>query len=619
MPNHAIHRSALLTLLLTLCLALTGCSGDEVGSTNTSDTGTDVGAGVDGDVLDAGGADAAIGDTASADATTAAADVSVGDAVDAVAGDAAGDAGTGCTPAKCAKGAPLVSCHEWTCDAAGQCKDSVAADATKCDDGDDCTLVSKCTAGKCQGTESKCACAPGMVDKCWDELGLGVTNLCLGVPFCEAYTDNNQNLFRCAVKPGSAVVCPTTGDTVCEKNVCSAPTGKCGMSPVVAGTACEDGIKCTLLDGCKDGKCAAGVDACWCTPEKGVAKCFGGGQGQLDINPDDKCAGVASCKSTTDAVTKQIDYTCELDKATIVTCSKALDTECLKSTCDANQGICTLKASSKPIFCDDGDSCTANDTCDAGVCVGPVSLCTCKKDADCAGSEDGDACNGTLICDTTKGKCVDKPGSTVTCVDTKGGVCLTDYCDPKTGACKVAPAEQFVTYFIFKQVLDPQSGAVTLIKDGVKTVFMGAKQKEVYCSDGDACTVNETCEGGKCKTGSQKVCTCAKDADCAAVEDGNPCTGTLMCVKGACLTNPTSVPPPCKGPTAGTCLADVCDPKSGKCAAMTNTAICDDANPCTADACGSDEKTCEATPMAKGTPCFGQVCNETGACVVKKK
>ncbi len=606
-PTHAR-----LTPLFALLIGLTACGGEDATSANGGDGPADAG------VTDAGATDAGATDTGATDTgATDAGATADGDAT-AVVKDAAADAANGCSPAKCAaKGVALAACHEWTCDSAGTCKDSVTPDSVSCDDGDDCTTSETCSAGTCQGGTNLCPCAPGSVASCWGALGLSEKDLCAGTPVCEAYTEGQKHLRRCALNPATVVTCPATNDSTCSKNTCAPADGKCHMAAVKPGTPCDDGIQCTKGDVCSDGKCVVGIDTCWCTPEKGVAKCYGGAPGQVNVNPSDKCQAAVVCVPTTDSVTQQVDYSCKL-AAAAVTCSAAHDTVCLKNSCDPTQGICTLKDpnAGKTKLCDDGDPCTANDVCKAGACVGGVKICSCQKDSDCAGKEDGNQCNGTLACDKSTGTCVDKPGSKIDCPDTGAGVCITDYCDPKTGACKVGPSEQFKTQTLLKEVYDGP-GFVKLVVVGTYTVFVGVKSQYVGCTDGDACTAGDECEGGSCKPGTQSICACAKDADCANVDDGDVCTGTLMCTKGACVANPATVPPPCKGPVAGTCLTSVCNAKSGQCETKANTVGCDDGNPCTADSCGSDDKTCAHAPTAKGTPCFGQVCNGAGACVVK--
>ena len=152
----------------------------------------------------------------------------------------------------------------------------------------------------------------------------------------------------------------------------------------------------------------------------------------------------------------------------------------------------------------DGDTDEA--TCPAG---GPCVTLTCdgaKKScvgADLAGPCDGDG-NPCTKGDCNQGSCVEKP---VDCDDGNG--CTADTCEP-TGACAHGPA------------------------DGP-------------CSDGNDCSIGDTCSGGACQAG--------KDKDC---NDGNPCTDADLCVLGACQPGG---PTDCDDGTA--CTTDTCDKKLG--------------------------------------------------------
>ena len=90
---------------------------------------------------------------------------------------------------------------------------------------------------------------------------------------------------------------------------------------------------------------------------------------------------------------------------------------------------------------------------------------------------------------------------------------------------------------------------------------------------------NDACGGTQCgPDGCGVPC-----GDCAALEDGDACNGTLACVAGACLLREGSVPDCDDGDL---CTLDACDPASGDCAhSPTAESDCDDGNTNTADAC----------------------------------
>jgi hypothetical protein len=69
--------------------------------------------------------------------------------------------------------------------------------------------------------------------------------------------------------------------------------------------------------------------------------------------------------------------------------------------------------------CDDGDRCTLDDACNAGLCAGTR--------VDCA---DGNVCDGEETCDPATGRC--RPGTPLVCDD--GDPCTIDQpCDPAGG------------------------------------------------------------------------------------------------------------------------------------------------------------------------------------------
>jgi len=209
--------------------------------------------------------------------------------------------------------------------------------------------------------------------------------------------------------------------------------------------------------------------------------------------------------------------------------------------------------------CDDGDPCTVKDTCAEGTCSGYAVACDCAADADCAALEDGNLCNGTLYCEkgSLPWKCEVKGGTTIACPDPEGknAPCLDAACDPLTGDCMDVPAHE-----------------------------------GQGCSDGDACTLYDSCVAGVCSGSGALSCNdgnlctddscdpssgCVYEANTADCDDANECTTADHCVAGACL--------PGAGIScddANACTADACDPKEG-CKYGLNSSPCDDGNLCT--------------------------------------
>jgi hypothetical protein len=130
------------------------------------------------------------------------------------------------------------------------------------------------------------------------------------------------------------------------------------------------------------------------------------------------------------------------------------------------------------------------------------------------------------------------------------------------------------------------------------------------CSDGVECTV-DTCDPGTgtCvftpddeRCGPEQRCDrygdclnivqCGEASDCAALEDGNACNGTLHCPDGTCAVNPATVVV-CDPTGYPACQQPVCQMATGACvpANLPDTTACDDANACT-----------------QGTACLGGAC-----------
>ena len=264
---------------------------------------------------------------------------------------------------------------------------------------------------------------------------------------------------------------------------------------------------------------------------------------------------------------------------------------CTQAACTA--GGCTVQAlDTGP--CDDGDSCTINDACQAGTCGGTADpACECKTDVDCA--DDGDLCNGSSICDVQAHKCLLDQGTVVACPDTDGDPCTAPSCVKDTGKCATGPSND--------------AGS---------------------CDDGNPCSADDACKAGKCEGVGQ--CLCKVDSDCK--DDDNKCNGTMYCDTTtppyACAVNPATrvkCPPDEDG---NPCTLPACQPTTGKCIPVpadpdgTKHIDCDlDASACTPDtcdakgACQAAETTCkcqqnsDCAQQEDGDPCNGTLyCNK---------
>ena len=293
----------------------------------------------------------------------------------------------------------------------------------------------------------------------------------------------------------------------------------------------------------------------------------------------DQCtpdAGECGCSET--AITLGLSTPCEVSNE-IGTCT-GLRT-CLESglsDCDAlepAEEICNAldddcDGETDEGGCDDGNDCT-EDLCegDAGCAHVPLDGTSC---------DDLDVC--TLADHCEAGVCL---GTGVNCDD--GNLCTNDVCDP-TGGCLY----QF---------------------------------NDLGCDDGDPCTINDSCAGGACG-GFQVPCDCHEDLDCAALEDGDLCNGTLVCDLDAfpqvCVVDPATLvncPEP-EGVDAA-CLVTSCAPLTGTCGfdEVDDGIWCDDDDACTiGDAC--DDGACVAGPPLNcndGNPCTDDSCDPADGCL----
>ncbi|MEZ4442470.1 MAG: hypothetical protein R3B72_25480 [Polyangiaceae bacterium] len=237
-------------------------------------------------------------------------------------------------------------------------------------------------------------------------------------------------------------------------------------------------------------------------------------------------------------------------------CSTIAAPDCYQAVCNEGRypgtiGACVVVPVEDGEACDDGQFCTVNDTCQAGVCTGgPQNDCGMSP-PDCTEvvcNESTQSCstapaNNGSPCQTSD-LCV--KGSTCSNGNCVGGApddcfffpvpdeCHVAVCDPSDGMCK------------------PQPG-----NDGGSCTYMM-----------DLCAVNNTCSNGVCNPGPQK--------DCSQLTVG--------------------------------CNLGVCDNTTGACVqqAVMNGGLCDDLDACTTG------ETCNAGQCNGGTAITN--CIDNDAC-----
>lgn len=557
------------------------------------------------------------------------------------------------------------------------------ANTSPCDDGNPCTKADACDAGRCVGGQSVCACVGD--DDC-AEFDDG--NACNGTLSCVG------GFCRATAKP--AVVCPASTNP-CADSRCNPASGACEPVSKPDGVGCTDGNACTVGDVCAGGVCTGQTLDCsggacgigGCDPESGctrtpvadgtacagVSGCLEGGtcaEGACAPDPAKcECEVDADCAAFDDA--DRCNGTlvcaagrCALDPTTVVICKVGPGEQCKQAACVPATGVCNVTNRPTGSACSDGNACTMNDACQAGMCQGQPMTCTgadacneavCDFFTGCKTRPKGVACAASDVCVAAAGCAsgVCENLAQVSCP--AGSECADSACDPARGGCVTVPLA------VACSDGDPCTEGDTCLGGECR----GAKKRcddknpctldacggdgactheatsAAVCDDGNACTVGDVCDAGSCVGTALAACSCSGNSDCADFEDGDLCNGTLVCDGGTCKVDPTSVVT-CDAAGQGPCVANRCEPSTGQCApvaladglacksgdaCMTDGACqagacvgkavdCDDANPCTTDACdavlgcthGVKEGSCD-----DGNPCTPSSACSAGVCV----
>ena len=621
--------------------------------------------------------------------------------------------GDACKAGVCQSGAAVVcddgeGCTEDSCDpSSGKCL--FLPTTTPCSDGNACTQGDVCSGG---------VCAPGPLTDCDDKNPCNIDGCDVSTGSCshlsvadgvgcsdgDACTAGDE-CQKGVCQPGVAPQC--ADGNACTSDGCDPASGLCVFEPLTA-SPCDDGDSCTVADSCQGGVCQAGIETCQC---KKISDC-------KKFEDGDACNGTLVCRLT--------DHTCQLDPSSVVLCDASKNTVCVSWACDPFVGKCLPKNLSESgpcdadnsqctpgdhcqagvclpgdvtdcndkvsctldwcdpglgcqhqalnIGCDDGDGCTLDDVCVAGVCQGSLAKpCddgnACTSDGCVAGTctikqltgtvcDDGNPCSVGDAC--AKGQC--QSGALKPC--SGGDSCNLPYCDTANGQCKIKvlpdaiPCQDGVPCTLGDKCKGGKclSGASLCPESVVPCMFA---QCDVVakvcvdlpapsggsCSDGDPCTVSEKCLSGKCMGGYPKTCpssdpcagaVCSVAAGgCIPKNDGGACTDNVACTLGDRCVSGACVPTSAKVCNDGNpCTDDVCDYMSGICVVSLKNGPCDDGTVCTdGDACGGgkcvpgpalncdDKNTCTADSCDATQGCLhailaGSACDDKSPCTV---
>lgn len=219
------------------------------------------------------------------------------------------------------------------------------------------------------------------------------------------------------------VCCNTAcgGDDLDDCVACSIAAGAAtdGICEAIPdGTLCNDGSLCAQSDSCLAGTCF-GANAVVCTA---LDQCH-------DIGDCDPQTGVCSDPTKADgSPCDDGDLCTQLDTCQAGVCEGAAPVQCPapdechdEGSCDPVTGLCSNPPKPDGAACDDGDLCTAVDSCQSGACR-PSALIECVALSEC---HDVGTCNSeTGICSNPV-----KPDGT----PCPGGTCHGGECVPDDG------------------------------------------------------------------------------------------------------------------------------------------------------------------------------------------
>ncbi len=293
------------------------------------------------------------------------------------------------------------------------------------------------------------------------------------------------------------------------------------------------------------------------------------------------------------------------------------------SQCVADAGICPCTDTSVSLGlwtpcqqtndfgeCQGKRVCAADGLLDCDATVPAAEVCN-GLDDNCDGDVDEDTCDDENPCteDQCDGEngCLHSPLTQGECLD--GDACtIGDHCE--AGICVGSPIK-----------CDDDNPCTDDSCDGLGGCDFA--DNEATCDDGDPCTVADRCANSEC-AGTAVSCECQVNQDCAALEDGDLCNGTLACNTGKlphlCEVVPaTIVDCPLPAGADAFCQAALCTPATGACSIVpaNQEFSCDDGNPCTiGESCQEGACTGGVAPNCNdGNLCTDDACATESGCI----
>ncbi len=278
-----------------------------------------------------------------------------------------------------------LPCVAGTCAANGQCV-LVNQDGNSCDDGDGCTAQDHCSGGICLGTGTlSCDDANPCTNDSCDKLNGCIHMAQPGLPCEDGNLCSGSDICAsgglCAAGPT-----PTCSDgKPCTIDSCEAKIG-CVFKVVADGGACDDGLLCTAGDVCMGGQCAGESLIAIMAPP-----------GNCHQNQCDPTTGKTSVIALTQGPCDDGASCTQNDQCVAGQCigiSIICDDQnpCTGDSCDVATNQCTHSEFASGVVCDDGNACTEADACKNGVCSGKTVNCDDKN------PKTVDSCSPVLGC-----------------------------------------------------------------------------------------------------------------------------------------------------------------------------------------------------------------------------
>ncbi|MBW2455436.1 MAG: hypothetical protein JRI68_13030 [Deltaproteobacteria bacterium] len=239
-----------------------------------------------------------------------------------------------------------------------------------------------------------------------------------------------------------AIDCTQIQAPVCQVAQCNAQTGQCEVVAESDGTTCDDGVFCTVNDGCLAGVCTGGpendcgITAPQCTEvtcdeQSQACNTTAAQNGDPCQDPNDLCMMGATCMNglcaggtPEDCFFSPVPDDCHVAECNPQTgqCEPVVGNEgggcadpndlctvgklctagvcgggqpkdcsnltqgCVMGVCDVNTGICGTQQVGQGQPCDDLDGCTTGELCNNGQCTGGTPIVQCINNDNCCPS-----------------------------------------------------------------------------------------------------------------------------------------------------------------------------------------------------------------------------------------